>query len=129
MTLHNGGNGPKGRLAAPAKALLSNNNDKENYPVVQISWYDAQVYAKWCGKRLPTEAEWEYAARGGLIDQPYSWGTETVDKNKMKANIWQGSFSDQNTKKDGGLKILFCQIISSNPLGSKIWPVMYGRVR
>lgn len=96
---------------------LSNINDKENYPVVQISWYDAQVYAKWCGKRLPTEAEWEYAARGGLIDQPYSWGTEAVDKNKMKANIWQGSFPDQNTKQDGFENIAPVKSFPPNPFG------------
>ena len=71
------------------------------YPVVEVCWDDAVSYARWRGKRLPTEAEWEHAARGGLDRKAFAWGDEKVPNGRWQANIWQGNFPNQNTLGDG----------------------------
>jgi len=82
----------------------------ERHPVVHIAWEDAVAYAKWSGKRLPTEAEWERAARGGVESEPYIWGRDLAPEGKWKANIWQGGFPKNNSGADG--------FVGTSPVGS-----------
>jgi formylglycine-generating enzyme len=74
-----------------------------DHPVTHVSWNDATAYAAWAGKRLPSEAEWEYAARGGLVQKRFPWGDELTPQGEHRCNIWQGHFPDYNSLDDGYL--------------------------
>jgi sulfatase modifying factor 1 len=91
----------KGAYWAKPEGPDSSLRGRRDHPVVHVSWNDAVAYSAWAGKRLPTEAEWEFAARGGLEQRRFAWGDELTPDGEHRCNIWQGRFPHLNSAEDG----------------------------
>jgi sulfatase modifying factor 1 len=96
---------------------MSDLDGLDDHPVVHVSWNDAVAYCEWAGRRLPTEAEWEFASRGGLESQRYPWGDNLLDGEGWRCNIWQGEFPVRNVLDDGFLTTAPVRSFEANGFG------------